>query len=239
MIGSSFAVLRWDGQRARTGPWRGDREVAYLVPLPDGPMPTPAFVRHCLSTLAERGFRRVVTGAMSPMEQRAFLAVGFAVAERLHLLEVDLAAGLPPVPAGLGLERAGRRRRDEVLALDRAAFSPFWQFDSKSLSDAVSATPHTRFRVALVPGAGVAGYAICGRSGGRGFVQRLAVDPSCQQRGTGRRLLLDGLHWMSQQGVRRAVVNTQVGNHAALRLYLAAGFREDRHGLSVLSAGLP
>jgi GNAT superfamily N-acetyltransferase len=68
--------------------------------------------------------------------------------------------------------------------------------------------------------------------------QRLAVDPSSQRRGTGRRLLLDGLAWMRDHGVRRAVVNTQVGNEVALALYLAVGFRQQPSGLSVLAAAL-
>jgi ribosomal protein S18 acetylase RimI-like enzyme len=51
-------------------------------------------------------------------------------------------------------------------------------------------------------------------------------------------LLLDGLHWMRRRGVRRAVVNTQMGNDAALNLYQQIGFRREPSGLSVLSTGL-
>lgn len=93
--------------------------------------------------------------------------------------------------------------------------------------------------MALSPEEAVVGYMICGRSGGRGFVQRLAVDPAQQGRGTGRRLLFDGLNWLQRRGVQRAVVNTQVGNDVALALYLAVGFCEIPSGLSVLSAALP
>lgn len=85
---------------------------------------------------------------------------------------------------------------------------------------------------------GVAGYLVCGRSASRGFVQRLAVAPDQQRTGTGRRLLLDGLHWLAGAGATRAIVNTQVGNDAALSLYVATGFKEEPVGLSVLSAGL-
>jgi ribosomal protein S18 acetylase RimI-like enzyme len=84
----------------------------------------------------------------------------------------------------------------------------------------------------------LAAYAICGRSGPRGFVQRLAVHPAHQRRGLGRGLLLDGLWWMRRRGVSRAVVNTQLGNDAALTLYQQIGFRREPAGLSVLSAGL-
>jgi ribosomal protein S18 acetylase RimI-like enzyme len=234
MSAPAVDVLRWGRERARTGPWRGEA---------DAPPPSAEFLRRCLDILASRGVVRVVTGALSPLEQVGFLAAGFDVAERLHLLGIDLAGPPPDVPDGVRLARGRRRDRDDVLAVDRASFSPFWRFDQLGLDDALDATPMTRWRVA-VPGPRwqhgrpIAGYAICGRAGSRGFVQRLAVDPGAQRQGTGRRLLLDGLHWMSRKGVQRAVVNTQVGNEAALALYLAVGFTEQPNGLSVLAAGL-
>jgi ribosomal protein S18 acetylase RimI-like enzyme len=240
----SVDVLRWGRESARTGTWRGDRDVAYLTLVPSAPLPSAEFLRRCLDTLQSRGFHRVVTGALSPLEQVGFLAAGFDVAERLHLLGINLAGPPLDVPDGIRLARGRRRDREKVLAVDTAAFSPFWQFDQIGLSDALEATPSTLWRVAL-PGARrggsrpIAGYAVCGRAGARGFVQRLAVDPAAQRQGTGRRLLLDGLRWMRRHGVRRAVVNTQVGNQAALALYLAVGFKEQPNGLSVLATGLP
>jgi ribosomal protein S18 acetylase RimI-like enzyme len=235
---ASVDVIRWGRERARTGQWRGEKEVAFIHPDPAAPLPSAEFLRRCLDTLASRGYRRVVTGALSPLEQAGFLAAGFDVQERLHLLGLDLTRDLPAVPTGYPLRRVRRRRRTDVLAVDRAAFPPFWQFDASGLADALRATPTVRFRVAVEPGGALAGYAICGRSGVRGFVQRLAVDPTRQRAGTGRRLLLDGLTWMRRGGGTRAVVNTQVGNQAALALYLQVGFEEEPVGLSVLSAGL-
>jgi ribosomal protein S18 acetylase RimI-like enzyme len=212
--------------------------VAFIHPDPDAPLPSAEFLRRCLETLAARGYQRVVTGALSPLEQAGFLAAGFEVQERLHLLGIDLAGDLPPIPPGYPLRRVRRRRRDQILAVDQAAFSSFWQFDSGGLADALRATPAVRFRAAVEPGGDIAGYAICGRAGARGYVQRLAVDPGRRRAGTGRRLLLDGLRWMQRRGVSRALVNTQVGNEAALALYLQIGFEEEPVRLSVLSAGL-
>jgi ribosomal protein S18 acetylase RimI-like enzyme len=198
-------------------------------------VPSAAFIQRCLDILGERGFVRVVTSALSPLEQSGFFAAGFQVAEELHLLARDL-DGLPRRP-DIGVIRVSPDARPQVLAVDRAAFSPFWQLDERSLAEALAATPRTRFRA--VPHDGrLVGYAINGRSGARGFVQRLAVLPEVQRQGIGRALLLDGLHWMRRRGVRRAVVNTQVGNDAALSLYHDAGFREEPAGLSVMEAGL-
>ena len=241
MSATSVDVIRWGRERARTGMWRGDRQVAFLAPVPDAPLPSADFLRRCLAVLADRGFSRVVTAALSPLEQGGFLAAGFEVTEELHLLAIDL-DGLPPVPSDLTLSRVRWNQRAEILAIDQAAFSQFWQFDEQGLGEALRATPRTRFRAGVLPGVTdgrrFAGYSICGRSGQRGFVQRLAVHPDFQRQGLGRGLLLDGLNWMRRRGVARAVVNTQLDNAAALNLYLETGFRREPSGLSVLSAGL-
>jgi len=239
MSAPSTDVLRWGRERVRAGLWRGDHRVAFLAPLPDAPPPSADFLRRCLTTLAERGFTQVVTTALTPLEQAGFLAAGFDVAERLHLLAIEI-DGLPALPADLDPVRLGWGRRAEVLDVDRSAFSSFWQFDEAGLGDAIRATPRTRVRGVEAPERTppLVAYAICGRAGPRGFVQRLAVRPECQERGLGRGLLLDGLHWMRRRGVRRAVVNTQLGNEVALNLYQQIGFRREPAGLSVLSTGL-
>ena len=244
-------VIRWGSQRARTGPWRGDRRVAFLTPLPDAPVPSAEFVRRCLATLAERGFERVVTGALAPDEQPGFLSAGFEVSEHLHLLAHDLRAGrwrdagpsgLPSrraasgLPSRRALRRASRADRAAVLATDVAAFEPFWRLDDAGLDDALAATPSVRFRVAAVDGR-VVGYAITGRAGRRGYVQRLAVHPDAARQGHGRALVLDGLAWLRRWGCSQALVNTQAHNAAALGLYERLGFRQEPVGLSVLTVG--
>ena len=86
--------------------------------------------------------------------------------------------------------------------------------------------------------ASVAGYAVTGRSGNRGFLQRLAVEPRLQGRGLGRLLVLDALGWLGRRRVERVVVNTQLDNGRALELYEGLGFRREPVGLSVLAVGL-
>ncbi len=237
MSSPSVDIIRWGKERARIWPWRGDRSVAFLAPSPEAPVLSAAFLRRCLAILGERGFARVVTSALSPLEQTGFLAAGFEVTEELHLLSLHL-DGLPPRPA-LRVSRVADSDRPQVLAVDREAFSPFWQLDDHGLNEALAATARTRFRAVRGSDDGAfAGYAVTGRSGSRGFVQRLAVVPAARRQGIGRALLLDGLYWMRRRGVRRAVVNTQVGNAAALSLYYATGFRQEPSGLSVMEAGI-
>ena len=124
-----------------------------------------------------------------------------------------------------------------MLAVDHAAFAPFWRLDHLGLAEALSATANVHFQVARTP-AGIVGYAVCGRAGPRGYVQRLAVDPGFQGRGVGAALLADGLRWLRRWGARDALVNTQEGNDRSLRLYQRAGFVLQPHGLAVMEISL-
>ena len=224
------------GRAGACRPWRGDTRLAYLAPLPEGPPPSATFLSRCLERLAAQGFTSVVTPALAPGEQRPFLLAGFDTHERLHLLAHDL-LDLPSTTRG-ATRRARRRDRKGVLEVDRVAFSPFWRLDRAGLDEALEAVPSTRFRVVAHTTHGVVGYAVAGRSGRQGYLQRLAVHPHHQQGGCGRALVADALRWMQRRGVARAVVNTQLGNDAALTLYTRTGFRLQPTGLAVLRRDL-
>jgi ribosomal protein S18 acetylase RimI-like enzyme len=226
------------GGRIRVGPWHGDARVGYLAPVGEAPAPGVTDVRAACERLALGGFAEVVTAAIGPLESQGFLLAGFEVHERLHLLERDL-LDLPDSPSA-ELRRARRRDRPRVLEVDAAAFSDFWRLDDAGLDEALSATPSSRFRVARHDPSvdGVGGYAICGRAGRRGFLQRLAVDPVAQGAGLGRALVLDGLTWLRRRGADRVVVNTQEANERALHLYERLGFRRQPGGLAVLKKSL-
>ena len=229
-------VLQWGWERARTGPWRGDGDIAYLAPLAPAGAPSVDFLQRCLETLTARGFTRVVTSALAPAEQRGFLAVGFEEYERLHLLSHDLHDVPRPDKEAAQLLRRGRNADwPAVLAVDASAFAPFWRLDASGLSEAIDATPVTRFRIASPRRSPeVLAYAVTGLSANQGYLQRLAVHPAHRRTGLGRALGLDGLRWLRRKGVAEAVVNTQLGNEAALALYLSLGFRHEPIQLSVL-----
>ena len=219
-------------------PWRCRQRVALLTPQPGAPVPSLDIVRRCVDTLSARGFAGVVTGALAAVEQRAFLAAGFAEAERLHLLSHDLSGLSATRSPSARLRRARPRDRAAVLRVDHRAFPSFWQLDDAGLTDALTATPHARFQVAVdEPTDRVVGYAISGRSGRNGYLQRLAVDPAERGRGLGRWLVTDGLRWLARWRVDQCVVNTQWGNEVALGLYERVGFRRLPEALAVLSKG--
>lgn len=227
-------LLHWGSQRLRVGPFRGDERTAYIAPLPDGPAPSSEAVRRCCAVLAERGYDAVVTAALGARESHGFLTAGFTVQERLHLLAHDLRK-LPGAP-DVALRRGRRADRPGALAVDGRAFEPFWRLDDGGLEEAMTATPACRFRVA--DDGRINGYAVSGRAGKRGFLQRLAVDPDRQHRGIGTALVVDSLRWMKRRGVGRAVVNTQERNTGAVALYERLGFRKQPGGLAVLYTSL-
>jgi ribosomal protein S18 acetylase RimI-like enzyme len=245
---ANVQVVRWGAEQARIGPWQGDERVAHLSPLAGTAPPSVAFVRRCLDQLAGHGFSRVVTGALAAPEQAAFIGAGFRVEENLHVLSADLTGvtegSWRHAHRDIVIRRVHSADRPSVLALDHLAFDPFWKLDEAGLIDALHATPRARFRVAVgvrpdpTVTTGIVGYAITGRAGGHGFLQRLAVHPAWQRRGVGRALVLDGLAWLHRRGVERAAVNTQLENRKALALYESLGFRREPRGLSVLSAGV-
>jgi ribosomal-protein-alanine N-acetyltransferase len=222
------------GERARLATWRGDGVVAHLAPAATRPL-SVEFVTDCLDWLRARGYQSVVTSALSTPECQGFLRAGFELHEELDLLTHDLGR-LPPTPRGL--RRARRRDRPAVIEVDALAFSPFWRLHEGGLEEALAATPSVRFRVARGGPEVLAGYAIAGRGGDTGYLQRLAVHPAARGQGLGRALVVDALVWLRRRGAARAMVNTQQTNEGALSLYRACGFRLLPEGLSVLARGL-
>jgi ribosomal protein S18 acetylase RimI-like enzyme len=223
--------------RLRISAWRGDPAVAYLT-VARGRI-TDQTVSETVVALAADGFQGAFSAALSPVEQAPFLAAGFRVHERLHLLARPLDDDLPaPQPPPVTLQRARRSDHPAILALDAVAFEPFWHLDQAGFDDAMAATPSSRLRVAYGEAGELVGYVITGRAGPREYLQRLAVDPHCRRAGIGAALVADGLRWLRRWGAREALVNTQLDNLAALALYERLGFRQQAHGLAVLHLDL-
>lgn len=88
-------------------------------------------------------------------------------------------------------------------------------------------------------GGTVVGYAVTGRGGSQGFLQRLAADPECAGHGIGSALVLDAMRWSRRRRCRRLLVNTQQDNRRALELYTRLGFRPTPTDLVVLVRPIP
>jgi GNAT superfamily N-acetyltransferase len=196
-------------------------------------------VEECIARLRHAGYTAIVTSALTAADALPFVDAGFSVRERLHLLEHGVDDVPTPGRDEPALRRAWRADRGAVLTLDASAFDDFWRLELEGLSDALHATPAVRFRIgepAQHPGP--VAYAITGRAGRRGYLQRVAVHPDARRQGWGRALVLDALRWLRRHDTQRALVNTQWENDAALALYESCGFRHLPVGLSVLDRAL-
>jgi ribosomal protein S18 acetylase RimI-like enzyme len=222
-------------QRVRVGPWHADADIAHVSLVPSPVSPTVDELHRCVEQVRSLGYRAVLTSALDSSEAPAFLAAGFVERDRLVVLTHDLSDVRAPVePDGsIHLRRGRRGDRPRCLALDAAAFPPFWRMDEGGLADARSATPSSRFRVAEISGE-LVGYAVTGRSGTQGFLQRLATGPDHWGKGVGTALTLDGLRWCARRRVAAVFVNTQVSNTTALSLYEHLGFRPTPNDMVVL-----
>ena len=186
-----------------------------------------------------RGYNRLRTSALSGIESEPFIRAGFEPCQVLALLSRPIANGLPSANSSVAIRRARRRDQSSVLAVDHAAFELFWHLDQAGLHDALRATPFRHFRVARHEAdTELAGYAISGRSGPAGYLQRLAISPCQQGQGVGAALVVDGLRWMARWGATQAWVNTPQHNTGALRLYERLGFEQVPPGLQVLELDL-
>ncbi|RMH78097.1 MAG: GNAT family N-acetyltransferase [Actinomyces sp.] len=213
--------------RFRFGPWQGRDDTAQLVPLTPAPTLRPDVIDTVLRRLGAAGYELVYTAAVGAAEARCLAERGFAEHEHLHLLRhtrLDTVAAADP-SRPWRVRRARSRDRDAVLAIDRAAFEPFWALDELALTEALAATPRSRFRLARArrPVA----YAIAGLAGDIAYLQRLAVHPDAQGRGLGAVLAVDALRWAARRGAHAAYVNTQRTNARALELYERLGFVRD------------
>ncbi len=176
----------------------------------------------------------VRTPAITREEAVAFHQHGFATKSVLRLLTCDLTKDLTgertPSSIGVRLRRGRSSDLRSCVDVDRRAFGPENCFDALDLLAALDATDRSRLRVAVVGPTGharrdaIAGFAVTGRAGTRGYLQRLAVDPAAAGEGIGSALVSDALHWCRARGVRRTVVNTESDNLRALGLYRRLGF---------------
>lgn len=218
--------------RAELRAWPLDESIGHLVMVDVSMVPTPEQVDEWLTNAytAPTQVRAVRTGALYPVAAAVFAERGFTVIDRLVLLERALqqsrAGTRDRHAATVSLRRARRRDLEIIAAIDQSAFPAGWRNDMASLGAITDATPSARARLARVgrSDARAVGFAITGKAGTTGYLQRIAVHPDAQRLGIGRRLVDDAVEWLMRRGASRALVNTGVDNLAALRMYERASF---------------
>lgn len=214
-------VLRGATSSCRIRPWTGQPSVAQLVVFNQGIAPTAGDVDRWVDELHRLGYAAVRTGALNELTGAVVRQAGFGVRQELELLEhrSPATAGRPEVPS----RRLPDAERQAAVAVDRAAFETPWQLDEAAFAEVCNATVRHRAR-AVDSGGSLAGFAISGRDGRLGFLQRLAVHPAHRREGLGAALVVDSLRWLARWRATRVLVNTHVENVAALTLYHRLGF---------------
>lgn len=216
-------ILRAGGVVARVRPWAFEPNVAHLVLYNQSRLPAPSDIVTWIRELRLAGYDTIRTGALGAQAGARFERLGFESVQSLVLLEHT---SISSAAAGSsGTVRLAVDDDEQASRVDVAAFGDGWCIDRVGIGDVRSATPRHRAR-AIRAAAGLAAYAISGRDGKNAYIQRLAVSPAHQQQGHGSALVSDSLRWMARWRVKRALVNTHVGNDAALALYHRFGFTD-------------
>jgi ribosomal protein S18 acetylase RimI-like enzyme len=214
-------VLRGgSGLVCRVRPWPSQPAVAQLVMYQQSRMPSVADLDRWCAELHDSGYTAARTTALATVPGSRVSSAGFTSIQELVLLQHLHPSDAPP-PSG-ATRRMTPAHHEAAAAVDVAAFGQQWSLDADAIGDVRMATP--RWRARLAGDGSVQAYAITGRDSRQGFLQRLAVAPQVQRTGLGVRLVLDSLRWCARWRVDKVLVNTHVGNDAALALYEHVGF---------------
>lgn len=171
--------------------------------------------------LLAKGASRAISPPLARGSERMWAEAGFRPGPQLALMERDL--GAPIEQPTIAVRRGTRRQLEPAADIDRLAFPVGWRIGRLGLDEAIQATSTSRL---LVCGGddSIAGFAIVGVTAGTGYLQRIAVDPAHQGRGAGSSLIRVALAWARAHGARTMLLNTQIDNEGAARLYRAEGF---------------
>jgi ribosomal protein S18 acetylase RimI-like enzyme len=228
--------------RAELRGWPLDESIGHLVMVDVSMVPTPEQVDGWLAAAytASDPVLAVRTGALYPGAAAVFAERGFDVIDRLVLLERALLHQQPTRrdrrARTAGLRRARRRDLRTMAAIDQSAFPAGWRNDVTSLDAITDATPSSRIRLARLDrsATGTVGFAITGKAGTTGYLQRIAVRPDARRLGIGRQLVDDAVDWLMRRGASRVLVNTGDDNRSALQMYEQASFERLDDELVVL-----
>lgn len=214
--------------RAEARPWN-DVEPSASLRLVRGSSP---FLQACTSRLVELGAAEVLSPPLPSNARRAWETAGYE--DYLHLALMRLSLDSQPSSPDHLVVEAEDWDSATLLCIDRAAFSEFWRFDEYGLREAVEATGHSSVLVIRDAVGGAAAYAIVGYGNAISYLQRMAVQPKWQGQGMGRSLLRVAARRARAAGAKVMLLNTQLDNTPAIRLYESEGFVELPDPLAVL-----
>jgi ribosomal protein S18 acetylase RimI-like enzyme len=226
-------TLRRGWSRGVARPWNDQHPEAALR-LERG---SAAFLADCTAALGELGVPGVFSPPLPASGQRIWAGAGYVVHVPLALMRAELDRSLPTpdhlVVAGSAVDL------DAILAIDRAAFSPFWRFDIHGMTESLEATSNSSLLLIKGRDGTPAGYAITGVGHAIAYLQRVAVHPDWQGHGMGRSLVRAAARSTRSAGARAILLNTQFENVGAARLYESEGYTVLPEPLAVMRADTP
>jgi len=217
--------------RAEARPWNDTVEDASLRLVRGG----SGFIAACVQRLMYLGAPSVLSSPLASSARRPWEAAGFVPNLDLALMRLDLEHAIP-APQHL-VAREETFNIDQMLAIDRAAFGPFWRFDKAALVESIRATTKSSVFVIRDGDQGITGYAVVGYGHAISYLQRVAIDPAWQGSGMGRSLVRASARSARRHGSKALLLNTQFENGPAIGLYESEGYRQLPESLAVLKAG--
>jgi ribosomal protein S18 acetylase RimI-like enzyme len=191
-----------------------------------------SFLEACATRLLSLGVTGVISPPLPLSARRAWHQAGFEEYIDLALMRRSLDSSCAP-PSHLVVERDDNDLT-ELLAIDAAAFPPFWRFNKEGLEEAIGATSRSTTLTILGGDASPIAYAVVGFGSAISYLQRVAVHPDWQGHGMGRSLLRVAARKAHSAGAKVLLLNTQTDNNSALALYEDEGFVQLPEPLTLL-----
>ncbi|MFX1598853.1 MAG: GNAT family N-acetyltransferase [Promethearchaeota archaeon] len=178
---------------------------------------------YIMDALRKRGCREIRTSFIAEESLGFFLKHGFKIRETVFSYEkTDFAT---PVKGNQSLVIRPFRPDDVevLLELEHKCFEPFWH---TSREEFISWTriPEASFFVGIMNDAIVA-YNFNVIVSETGHYGRIAVHPDYRRQGVGTRMTVNAIEWFEKKGAKKILLNTQVSNIEARRMYEKLGFR--------------
>lgn len=191
------------------------------------------FLRQSVRWLFDNGAPSVMSIPLHPGTRRVWDDAGFVPYRQLLLMERDLAFEV--ANPDHDVDTGDEQQWHDALGIDNRSFDAEWRIGELGMTDARDATPSSKFLVATDEER-VVGFSIVGIAQSTAYLQRIAVDPALRNRGIGRSLLRASIQWAKSRSARSILLNTQLDNHGAARLYRTERFEALPQHLVLLKA---
>lgn len=198
------------------------------------------FVERAVHRARELGLKRVHVNIPQNnlMAERLFSKMGFTFVRRFFELRLDLSEPYLPNVGRIASKCRHLRRGEEekLMQIQNRSFANTWGYNPNALEEIT-------YRI-NVPGSSpediiiaygedmVIGYCWTkqkfrgrnAKSGEKGRIYMLGVDPDHRGKGVGKKVLLAGLRHLRNKGIKIVEITVDSENEAALALYRSVGF---------------